>query len=134
MTYLLDTHYMLWAIADTKKLSAAIKEIITNPENRIIVSAISFWEVSLKSSLGKLQISGFAPEDLPDACLQMGFEIENLSAEDSSSYHQLKATYHKDPFDRMLIWQAMRNNYTFVSSDSTMKKYVSEGLKVLAGN
>ncbi|MEO6962825.1 MAG: type II toxin-antitoxin system VapC family toxin, partial [Puia sp.] len=117
MTYLLDTHYMLWALADTKKLSKKIREIITHPANLIIVSTISFWEISLKSSLGKLKLTGFCPEDLPDACLQIGFDIEPLSATDSSTYHQLTATYHKDPFDRMLIWQSIRNGYTLISAD-----------------
>lgn len=130
MTYLLDTHCMLWAIADTKKLSRGIKDILSNPDNRIVISTISFWEVSLKSAIGKLEITGFSPEDLPDTCIMVGFEIESLSAEDSSSYHKLKATYHKDPFDRMLIWQAIRNNYTLVSVDKNVKKYTSEGLKV----
>lgn len=130
MTYLLDTHYMLWAIADTKKISKSIKEIITNPDHRVVISTISFWEVSLKKSIGKLEIIGFEPEDLPNACLMTGFDIECLSPEDSSSYHKLKATYHKDPFDRMLIWQAIRNDYTLISSDSNVKKYMSEGLKV----
>ena len=104
MIYLLETHFMLWAIADSKKLSKKVKEVITNPENSIIVSVLSFWEVSLKSSLGKLEITGFEAEDLPEACLKVGFEIVALSAEDSSTYHKLKAIYHKDPFDRMLIW------------------------------
>ena len=131
MTYLLDTHYMLWTIADTKKLSKSIKEIITNPDHRIVISTISFWEVSLKTSIGKLEIIGFSPDDLPNACLETGFDIECLSAEDSSTYHKLKATYHKDPFDRMLIWQAIQNDYTLISSDSNVKKYTSEGLKVL---
>ena len=131
MTYLLDTHYMLWAIADSKKLSKSIKDIVTNPEHRIVVSTISFWEISLKSALGKFEISGFSPEDFPVACLQVGFEIESVSAEDSSTYHLLKATYHKDPFDRMLIWQAIRNDYTLISIDSNVKKYKSEGLKVV---
>lgn len=130
MTYLLDTHYMLWAIADTKKLSAKVKDAITNPENKIIISAISFWEVSLKCAVGKLELAGISPEDLPAACIEMGFEIEKLTAEVSSTYHQLKATYHKDPFDRMLIWQAICNNYTLMSVDANVKKYTSEGLKV----
>jgi len=133
MIYLLDTHYLLWAVADTKKLSKGIKDIITNPENRIIVSTISFWEVSLKTAIGKLHIEGFTPQDLPKACIDMGFEIESLSPADSSTYHLLTATYHKDPFDRMLIWQAIRNNYTLISIDTNVKKYTSEGLKVLAG-
>jgi PIN domain nuclease of toxin-antitoxin system len=131
MTYLLDTHYMLWAIADTKKLSKKAKGIIINPDHQIIVSTISFWEVSLKSAMGKLEITGFSLEDLPDACLQIGFDIKHLSPEDSSTYHRLKATYHKDPFDRMLIWQAIRNDYTLISIDDHVKKYISEGLKIV---
>ncbi|MGN6440225.1 MAG: type II toxin-antitoxin system VapC family toxin [Agriterribacter sp.] len=131
MTYLLDTHYMLWSIADTKKLSTNIKRIITDPQHKIVVSVISFWEISLKTALGKLSITGFSSEDLPKACLEVGFDIENLSAKDSSTYHKLKATHHKDPFDRMLIWQAIQNDYTLISSDNVVKKYISEGLKVV---
>lgn len=130
MTFLLDTLYMLWAVADTKKLTKKIKETIINPDHRIVVSTISFWEVSLKSALGKLKITGFSPEDLPKACLDTGFDLEYLSAEDSSTYHKLTASYHKDPFDRMLIWQAIQNNYTLISIDDHIKKYTSEGLKV----
>jgi PIN domain nuclease of toxin-antitoxin system len=130
MTHLLDTHYMIWAITDTKKLSKKLKDILTNPDHQIIVSVISFWEVSLKNSLGKLDIKGFSPEDLPSFCMEMGFDIEPLSAENSSTYHQLKSTYHKDPFDRMLIWQAISNDYTFISVDTHVKKYASEGLKI----
>ena len=133
MIYQLDTHYMIWAISDTKKLSKKIKDALTNPGNQIIVSTISFWEISLKSALGKLEIRGLSPEDLPGLCLQMGFDIVPLSARESSTYHQLKSTWHKDPFDRMLIWQAISNGYTLISTDSTVKKYVSEGLKIFSG-
>ena len=132
MTYLLDTHYMLWALTDTQKLSKKIKDIITYPENRIVISAISFWEVSLKASIGKIELVGFAPEDLPDACMQMGFDIASLGSGESSSYHRLRATYHKDPFDRMLIWMAICNDYTLISADNHVKKYTSEGLRILA--
>jgi PIN domain nuclease of toxin-antitoxin system len=124
---------MFWALADTKKLSRKEKDVITNPGNQIIISTISFWEVSLKASLGKLEIHGFSPEDLPGACIEIGFDIQPLTPEDSSTYHKLMATYHKDPFDRMLIWQAIRNNYTLISADSNARKYVSEGLKIFDG-
>lgn len=130
MTYLLDTHYLLWSIADSKKLSKKLKELIADTNNRIIISTISFWEVALKTSIGKLKITGFSPEDLPALCKTIGFEIQPLSAQESSTYHQLQATYHKDPFDRMLIWQALSYNYTLISADENVKKYVSEGLKI----
>jgi PIN domain nuclease of toxin-antitoxin system len=126
MTYLLDTHYLIWSITDNRKLSKTIKEIITNTDNQIVVSTISFWEISLKNSLGKMEIMGFSPGDLPSFCLQMGFDIIPLTAWESSTYHQLKADYHKDPFDRMLIWIAISNGYTFISVDDKIKKYISE--------
>jgi|SRR6185295_10428173 len=132
MSFLLDTHYLLWAISDPYKISKNIKNIITNPENRVFVSTISFWEVSLKSGLGKLEISGFSPEDLPSLCTKIGFEILELSPGDSSTYHDLKATHHKDPFDRMLIWQSIRNNLTLISSDVNILMYKSEGLNMIS--
>lgn len=130
MNYLLDTHYLIWTLTDTGKLSGRLKELITNPDNNIIVSAVTFWEISLKYSLGKLKLSNLMPEDLPDLCRKMGLGICALSPEESSSYHRLKAAHHRDPFDRMLIWQAIVNEYTFVSSDKEVKKYISEGLKM----
>ncbi|PJE46510.1 MAG: PIN domain nuclease [Sediminibacterium sp.] len=129
--YLLDTHYLLWTLVDTKKLSKKIKDIIVDPDNTIIVSSISFWEISLKYSLRKLTITGFTPEELPQACAEMGFLIEPLSPIDSSSYHQLYPAYHKDPFDKMLIWQAMSNQYTLISNDETVAKYKSLGLRII---
>ena len=131
MKFLLDTHYLIWSIADSSKISKRIKDIIVEPDHRIFVSTISFWEISLKCSIGKLDITGFLPEDIPNLCTRMGFEIETLSAHDSSSYHHLTINYHKDPFDRMLIWQAISNNYTLISDDADIKKYVSSGLKLM---
>lgn len=131
--YLLDTHYLLWALVDTKKLSKKIKDIIVDPDNTIVVSSISFWEISLKYSLGKLEINGFTPEQLPQACTEVGFLIEPLSPIDSSSYHQLYPSYHKDPFDKMLIWQAICNRYTFISNDASVSKYKSLGLRLIGG-
>ena len=130
MTYLLDTHYLIWAITDTKKLSGELKQILTNPEYKVLVSVISFWEISLKSALGKLKITGFTPAHFPAICEETGFDIISLTAKESSTYHKLKATYHKDPFDRMLIWQAISNDYILVSADPVVRKYSSEGLRI----
>lgn len=131
MTYLLDTHYLLWTLTDTAKLSKKVKEIITNPDNEIAVSTVSFWEVSLKASIGKLTIKGFSPQDLPAACIAMRFALLPLGPAESSTYHRLKGTYHKDPFDRMLVWQSICNDLIFISADRYIKKYTSDGLKIL---
>lgn len=130
MTYLLDTHFLIWSVVQTKNLSPRVIELLANPDNKIIVSTISFWEISLKESLGKLELIGYIPEDFPNAALQMGFEIKDLSPNDTSTYHHLRGTHHRDPFDRMLIWQAINNDYTLISDDNQVKKYTSEGLKV----
>ncbi len=131
MNYLLDTHYLLWSITDSKRISKKIRDLISDPGQTVTVSTISLWEISLKSAIGKMEISGFKLEDVPEICKKIGFEMIELSAADSCSYHHLKASYHKDPFDRMLIWQAIRNNYILVSTDKVINKYRSEGLNIL---
>ncbi|MEO6285911.1 MAG: type II toxin-antitoxin system VapC family toxin [Dyadobacter sp.] len=130
MKYLLDTHALIWALTETGKLSKTVKNILVKSDDQVIVSTISFWEISLKYSLGKLDLGGLLPDQFPDACLDTGFEILNLEMDTSSTYHQLKA-HHKDPFDRMLIWQAISNRYTLISDDDNIKNYTSEGLKVV---
>ena len=133
MKYLLDTHYLIWVIADTQKIPRKVRDLIVDRENEILISAISLWEISLKFSLGKLDIYGFSPEDIPSLCNKMGFDLLSLTAKVTSTYHLLEAIHHKDPFDRMLIWEALSNDYVLVSADTNMKKYITSGLK-LVGN
>ena len=107
MNYLLDTHVFIWAIKERKKLSPVVIETLENADNSVFVSAITFWEISLKFSIGKLELRNILPEEFPEAALQMGFELIPLSPNESASHHKLKLTQHKDPLDRMLIWQAI---------------------------
>jgi PIN domain nuclease of toxin-antitoxin system len=131
MSYLLDTHTLIWAITEPQKLSVLARKILVNSENDILVSAVSFWEISLKYSIGKLRLEGYTPEDFPKATIATGFQIIALNAETTSTYHYLKASYHRDPFDKMLIWQAIQRNFTLISCDENIHKYESEGLKVI---
>jgi PIN domain nuclease of toxin-antitoxin system len=128
MNYLLDTHSFIWSITDTNKLSNTAISKITNTNNQIFVSAISFWEIALKNALGKLTVNGLSIKDLPNYAEQMGFSLLALTPVISASYAQLVATYHKDPFDRMLIWQAINLDYTLITCDATINKYQTEGL------
>lgn len=130
MKYLLDTHYFLWSILNSVKLPKAVKDLIVNQQNQVFISSITLWEISLKTSIGKLKIEGFSPADLPGLCSKLNFEIAALSEAESSTYHLLKADYHKDPFDRMLIWQSITKGYTLVTTDEKVKKYATEGLKL----
>ena len=130
-SYLLDTHAMIWAAIEPKKLSKTARAIIENPENEILVNNISFWEISLKYALQKLDLSLYTPEDFPSYCTEMGFKIMPFSSELAATFHSLQAKHHKDPFDRMLIHTAIRLRIPLISKDENIKLYETEGLKVI---
>jgi len=131
MNYLLDTHTLIWAITENEKLSLIVQQTLENNNNTIFISAISFWEVALKFPSGKLEFQGFLPEDLPKLSLESGFQLLPLSPDESSTYHKLALTNHKDPFDRMLIWQAINRDLIFISKDKHVTQYNVVGLKTL---
>ena len=108
MKYLIDTHIFLWSLFSPGKIPHHISKIISDPGNLIFVSTITFWEISLKFSINKLELQGVTPDELPDFAAKLSFELLSLSAEDAASFYHLPKITHKDPFDRMLIWQAIR--------------------------
>jgi PIN domain nuclease of toxin-antitoxin system len=112
MNCLLDTHTFLWAAMYPEKLSCHARATILDAANDIHVSVMTFWEVSLKFALGKIELQGTTPEELPDAAIQMGFTLLTLAPQDAATFHQLPRFQHKDPFDRMLIAQADRSRAT----------------------
>lgn len=131
MIYLLDTHVLIWAISDPSKLSKKVKELLENTKNKILVSSLSLWEISLKFSLKKLDLGGMAPQDFPDHILKIGFDVIPISAAETSTFHFLKSDFHRDPFDRMLIWQAIKQDVVLISKDERVAKYKESGLKVV---
>ncbi|MFA6901666.1 MAG: type II toxin-antitoxin system VapC family toxin [Gallionellaceae bacterium] len=131
MSYLLDTHTFLWAAFSPNKLSAKAREAIRSAENQVSVSSVSFWEISLKYTLGKIELSNCTPADMPDIATQMGFEMVQLGAQETASFYQLPKVAYKDPFDRMIIWQAINQQRVLVSKDANFPEYRQFGLKVL---
>lgn len=131
MNYLLDTHAFLWAAFSPNKLSAKARNEIRSAENQVCISIVSFWEISLKYTLGKIELSNCTPADMPDIATQMGFEIIQLGAQETASFYQLPKVAHKDPFDRMIIWQAIQQQRILVSKDANFPEYRQFGLKVL---
>jgi len=126
---LLDTHTLLWAIGKTSKLSRTVIRKIKDPNNEILVSAVSLWEIALKASLGKLVVD-FDIRNVPEYCEEMGFELIPLEPTDALNSSQLpQKKDHKDPFDRMLVYQSISNNYTLVSTDARMDIYKADGLR-----
>ena len=131
MKYLLDTHVFIWALFDPEKLSAKVKKVIDDPQNSIYISIITFWEISLKYNLGKLLLKNVLPDDLPHYAEESGFEILELDPESVASFYRLPRTPHKDPFDRLLIWQCICEKITLVSKDIQMSSYKEFRLKTL---
>ena len=131
MNYILDTHCFLLAIMDSKKLSRKAVEIISNIDNEIFISQISFWEISLKYSIGKLELKNVLPDVLPEVAYDSGFDILPLKSSELASCYKLPLEKHKDPFDRIIVWQCLLNEYTLISKDIDIKTYKNHGLKII---
>ena len=131
MTYLLDTHTLLFTILSPTDLSASAKSLISDPTNEITVSPVSFWEISIKYSLGRLLLKLYKPDDFPLLVDEMGISVLDVLPEDLASIYKLPSIGHKDPFDRLLIWQAIRHGLTLISCDSAFGQYRVHGLKTL---
>ena len=117
---LLDTHAYYWFIMDDPHLPAHVKNRIES-EDVVFVSSVSFWEMTIKSSLGKLEL----PADIPvmmEACEKMGINILPIRA--SHLGQLLKLPWiHRDPFDRLIISQALDENLSLVTADGNIMKY-----------
>ncbi len=131
MNYLLDTHIFLWSIFSPKKISKFIKGILIDPEAVKYVSVITFWEISLKFSLGKIDLTGILPDNLPNIAKKAGLEILSLEADAAASFHKLPRIKNKDPFDRMLAWQAIGSNHTLLTQDKSFTEYKNHNLNVV---
>ncbi|QOI97287.1 MAG: type II toxin-antitoxin system VapC family toxin [Flammeovirgaceae bacterium] len=129
MNYLLDTHIFLWALISPAKLSERCKEILMHYEE-VYISPIVFWEISLKYALGKITLKGVKPEDLLSKTNDLKLKTLDFKSEDALSFYKLPK-HHTDPFDRMLVWQAIRNNLALISHNSQLQHYESEGLKLI---
>ncbi len=131
MNYLVDTHIFLWIVLSSKKIPKRVKDILLNPELIKHVSAITFWEISLKHQLGKIDLVGVLPDKLPAIAKDTGFEILNLDCDTASSYYKLPKIRNKDPFDRMLAWQAINKDFQLLTKDRDFADYKDHGLKIV---
>ena len=128
MRYLLDTHIILWWLYDDPKLPRRHRQIITKPDNHIIVSVASLWEIEIKRAIGKLVVdSGYI-----DAIKSEGFKLLSIHAGHIVKLHSL-SLHHNDPFDRMLIAQAKAECMIFLTIDKMVKKYDIEIINGLRG-
>lgn len=118
MKMILDTHVFLLAISDPKKMNKKRREEIERPTNIVYLSSISVAELMIKASIGKLKID-FDPIDIAE---KSGFELLDFTSEEALLLKNLPF-HHKDPFDRMLIAQSIKNKYSIITDDNKFKNY-----------
>jgi len=122
MNFLLDTCTFLWLILGSDELSDTAREAFTNQNNEIYLSAISCWEISVKWSLGKLKLPVDPGQFSPKQRTQ--HMIEPLPLVEEATYHLSKLPqFHKDPFDRVLICQAIEHSLIILTPDPLIAQY-----------
>ena len=121
MRYLLDTHVIIWMVEDSPNLPLAIREIIKNPENQVVICSISLWEIAIKMNIGKLTLS-LTFDELVDILRNGDFDFMQVEDEYLSCLSKLPLL-HKDPFDRLLISTAIVEKMTFITIDENIPKY-----------
>ena len=121
MNLLLDTHTLIWFITDNDKLSSLAKQNIENKQNNCFVSIASFWEIGIKHSLGRLDLNSdlskiFKIIEATEFDI-LPITVNQILLNSKLEYH------HQDPFDRIIIAQAISENLTIISKDSQFDKY-----------
>lgn len=115
---LLDTHVLLWWLADDARLGPRTRELIADERNVIYVSAATAWEISIKKAMGKLS----CPDNLDAIVQDGGFEQLPISFFHGETAGALPAL-HRDPFDRMLVAQAQAEGLEILTSDDAIRRY-----------
>ncbi|MBS0272090.1 MAG: type II toxin-antitoxin system VapC family toxin [Proteobacteria bacterium] len=118
MSYLLDTHILLWWLADAPALSSKVRSLMSDENTIIFVSAASTWEIIIKKALGKLK----APDDLGKVLKESMFKELSMTTVHTFAIKDLP-NHHSDPFDRMLVAQAKCDNLTLITSDEKLLLY-----------
>ena len=118
MVFLLDTHALLWWLADSPALPDSARERIANPDQDVYVSAVSAWEIAIKRELGKLR----APLELAGVIQEEGFSELPIRLQHGEQAGRLPPI-HRDPFDRMLVAQAAMHDMTILTRDESIARY-----------
>jgi PIN domain nuclease of toxin-antitoxin system len=124
MRLLLDTSALLLALSEPERLSVASRSAIEDPASTILVSAASVWEIAIKRALGKLE----APESVVGAIQDAGFETLDIAPEHAERAGG-QPPHHRDPFDRMLVAQALAEGCTLLTRDDALRDYDVEILR-----
>ena len=122
MKLLLDTHALLWSATAPDRLVPDARAALEDGTHDVMVSIVTAWEIAIKQSLGKLDLARPAERWLPDVLTRTGFEVAELSLSAALRVRSL-AWHHRDPFDRLLIAQALDGGFTVVTRDEAFDAY-----------
>lgn len=129
MRLLLDTHLLLWAAAEPDRLPAGVRQRLESPDNEVLFSAASIWELAIKMQIGRLHLQA-TPEVLASAAQEMGFEELPVLAVHAAGVRHL-SPHHRDPFARLLVAQALSEPARLLTVDRVLGRY-SDLVEVLA--
>jgi len=121
MVLLLDTHILLWALDTPGRLPAEVVNHIEIPENEVYFSAVSIWEIAIKTALRKIDF-GYSPQQIAQAAREAGFTELLITSEQAAKVAALPF-HHHDPFDRLLIAQALLMPARLLTTDSALEQY-----------
>lgn len=121
MNLLLDTHAFIWFINGDKSLTAKARRTIENAANRSFISIASLWEIAIKVSINRLELSG-PYEKIIEHIYNNGFDLLSINFEHTSLISKLEF-HHRDPFDRLIIAQALFENMSIISKDKVFDSY-----------
>jgi PIN domain nuclease of toxin-antitoxin system len=119
--FLLDTHVFLWLIQGDPQLSGRVRAIISNDASQLNFSVVSIWEIAIKLNIGKLKIE-HSVEDIYQLLAQLKIEILPIERLDLDRYLTLPL-HHRDPFDRLIISQAIERELILISADGSFEPY-----------
>lgn len=124
MKYILDTNIFLWFVIDDKRLPKNIKKIIETSNEIIYISTASLWEIELKNSIGKLDLKDDFNTYIPKIINYYNFQILEIKMKHLFQLHKLPK-YHKDPFDRIIIAQALNEKLKLLYTDKLFNNYIN---------
>jgi PIN domain nuclease of toxin-antitoxin system len=121
MELLIDTQSFIWFMEDDIKMPIKIKEIMNDDDNVLLLSIVSLWEITIKTSIGKLKMQR-SIDDVIKNISEYGFKILPIKSNHLLMLSKLEFI-HRDPFDRMIIAQGISENIPVISSDNVFKEY-----------
>ncbi len=126
MNLLLDTHALLWFVAGDERLSSPARQTIEDPDTTCYVSIASWWEIAIKCSLDKLKLAAPLESFMADRVAE-GFRVLPIETRHLPALATLPL-HHRDPFDRLIICQAMAENMPICTGDPSFKAYESKAI------